>query len=126
MKKLDFIGGVNIFSSIKDMYESKQDFNKVRESEETKRNASNNITKENIEIIHAQRDLILKNLDNSFEIKKAQTCKTFDVIDHAIKEGNIEFLKTGLDAMVSISIDTSLPTLSDTQKLLDKNSVIDI
>jgi hypothetical protein len=126
MKKLDMIGGVNIFSSIKDMYESKQDFNKIRESEETKRNASNNRTKENVEMIHAQRDLILKNIDNSFEIKKAQTCKTFDVIDHAIKEGNVEFLKIGLDAMTSISIDTSLPTLSDTQKLLDKNSVIDI
>ena len=126
MKKLDMIGGSNLFSSIKDMYESKQDFNKVRESEETKRNTSNNRTKENIEMIHAQRDLVLKNLDNSFELKKAQTCKTFDVIDHALKKGDVECLKAGLDAMTSISVDTSLPTLSDTQGLLDKNSVIDI
>ncbi|MEZ9342203.1 hypothetical protein AB4165_06425 [Vibrio cyclitrophicus] len=121
--KMSFDG---IASSLKGMYEAKKDFDKVREFEKTKRNDSNNRTKENIEMIHAQRDVILRKLDNSFELKKAQTCKTFDVIDNAMESGNLDALALGLNAMTSISEDTSLPSLSNTQKLLDKDDAIDI
>lgn len=113
-------------SSLKGMYEAKKGFDKVREMEETKRNDSNNRTKENIEMINAQKDVLLKQLDNSFELKKAQTGKTFEVIDSAVESGNLEALKLGLDAMTSISEDVSLPNLNNTQKFIDKDDVIDI
>ncbi|MAJ41381.1 MAG: hypothetical protein CMK62_15075 [Pseudoalteromonadaceae bacterium] len=108
------------------MYEAKKDFDKVKEAEKTKRNASDNRTAENIELIKAQKEVLIKQIDNSFELKKAQTGKTFDVIDQALEIGNIQILKAGLDAMTSISEDTSLTKLDEIQSLINKNDIIDI
>lgn len=113
-------------SSFKGMYEAKKDFDKVREIERTKRNDSDNRTKENIELINAQKEVIVRQLDNSLELKKAQTCKTFDVIDAALEGGDLNALKLGLDAMTSISEKTSLPKINDVQALMNKDDEIDI
>ena len=128
MKKTDigFSALDGFAASVKGMYDSKKDFDKVREMEKTRRNDSDNRTKENIEMIHAQKEVIIKQLDNSFDLKKAQTGKTFDVIDSAMASGNLQALEMGLNAMTSISVDTSLPSLENAQKLLDKDEPIDI
>lgn len=113
-------------SSISDMYEAKKDFDKIKEAERTKRNASDNRTAENIELIRAQKEVLIKQIDNSFELKKAQTGKTFDVIDQALVSGDIQTLKAGLDAMTSISENTSLNKLNEIQGLIKNNDIIDI
>lgn len=126
MKKPSTSPVQGFFSSISDMYEAKKDFDKVKEAEKTKRNASDNRTAENIELIRAQKEVLIKQIDNSFELKKAQTGKTFDVIDQALETGDIQTLKAGLDAMTSISEDTSLVKLNRIQELINKNDIIDI
>ena len=126
MKKPSISPAQGFLSSISGMYEAKKDFDKVKEAEKTKRNASDNRTAENIELIKAQKEVLIKQIDNSFELKKAQTGKTFDVIDQAREIGNIQILKAGLDAMTSISEDTSLTKLDEIQSLINKNDIIDI
>ncbi|MBB1351241.1 MULTISPECIES: hypothetical protein [unclassified Pseudoalteromonas] len=126
MKKPSISPAQGFLSSISGMYEAKKDFDKVKEAEKTKRNASDNRTAENIELIKAQKEVLIKQIDNSFELKKAQTGKTFDVIDQALEIGNIQILKAGLDAMTSISEDTSLTKLDEIQSLINKNDIIDI
>lgn len=112
--------------ALKEIYESKKDFDKSREMEITKRNDSDNRTKENIERIHAQKELYLKQIEGSLDLKKGKTCKTFEVIDHALESGDLKQLELALNAMVQISEDTHL--LSDTQKYLvrEDDDVIDI
>ncbi|WP_392352646.1 hypothetical protein [Pseudoalteromonas rhizosphaerae] len=126
MKKPSIHPAQGFFSSISDMYEAKKDFDKVKEAERTKRNASDNRTAENIELIRAQKEVLIKQIDNSFELKKAQTGKTFDVIDQALEVGDIQILKVGLDAMTSISEDTSPVKMIEIQSLINKNDIIDI
>ena len=125
MKNIFASGGNLLTSSVKEMYEAKKDFDKVKENEITKRNDSNNRTQENIEAINAQKEVIIKQLDNSFEINKAKLCKTFDVIDNALETNNIQMLSVGLNAMNSVSENSRLINLNDA-KLLDKNEIIDI
>lgn len=126
MKKPSISPAQGFLSSISGMYGAKKDFDKVKEAEKTKRNASDNRTAENIELIRAQKEVLIKQIDNSFELKKAQTGKTFDVIDQALETGDIQTLKAGLDAMTSISEDTSLVKLHRIQELINKNDIIDI
>jgi hypothetical protein len=120
------VSAASMSSGLGEMYKAKKDFDKVREIEKTTRNASDNCAKVNIEMINAQKEVVLTKLDNSFELKKAQTSKTFDVIDSALESGNLDVLKAGLHAMTSISEDTSLPSLDNAQKLLNKDDAIDI
>lgn len=109
------------------MHDAHQDYKSMREQEITKRMDSSNRKEVHIEEIRAQRDIILKALDNDLEINKSKAQIALSVIDRALESGNLDQLDLGLSAMVKVAETSSLSNLKDIiRKISDENSVIDI
>ncbi len=72
---------------------------KFREVQETKRTAIEAERQAVISKIRAQRDLLIKYLDKTFDERKENFNKLFDVIDDALVKDNIQQLSIGLNSL---------------------------
>lgn len=118
---------LSLLTSIKDMHDAHQDYKSTREQEITKRMDSSNRKEIHIEGIRAQRDIILKALDNDLEINQFKAQIALSVIDRALESGNLDQLDLGLSAMVKVAETSSLSSLKDIiRETSDENNVLDV
>jgi hypothetical protein len=79
--------------------------------------------------IQAQKEIIMKYLDKSFDERKENFSKLFQVIDHAISNNNLQQLAMGLDSINQLAATSpfkALATLESTNEALkDKNHIWD-
>lgn len=109
------------------MHDAHQDYKSTREQEITKRMDSSNRKEIHIEGIRAQRDIILKALDNDLEINQFKAQIALSVIDRALESGNLDQLDLGLSAMVKVAETSSLSSLKDIiRETSDENNVLDV
>ncbi|MDF5119836.1 hypothetical protein HKB26_07300, partial [Vibrio parahaemolyticus] len=93
----------------------------------TKRLASDNITKVNIEGIRAQKDILLNAINLHHETNKQALDKMFDVVDSALESGDNQKLELALSAMVHITQNGNLQQISQLMRdVQNPNQVIDI
>lgn len=79
--------------------------------------------------IKAQKEIIMKYLDKSFDERKENFSKLFQVIDHAISNNNLQQLAMGLDSINQLAATSpfkALATLESTNEAIkDKNHIWD-
>lgn len=79
--------------------------------------------------IQAQKEIIMKYLDKSFDERKENFSKLFQVIDHAISNNNLQQLAMGLDSINQLAATSpfkALATLESTNEAIkDKNHIWD-
>lgn len=79
--------------------------------------------------IQAQKEIIMKYLDKSFDERKENFSKLFQVIDHAISNNNMQQLAMGLDSINQLAATSpfkALATLESTNEAIkDKNHIWD-
>ncbi|WP_288382087.1 hypothetical protein [uncultured Acinetobacter sp.] len=79
--------------------------------------------------IQAQKEIIMKYLDKSFDERKENFSKIFQVIDHAISNNNMQQLAMGLDSINQLAATSpfkALATLESTSEAIkDKNHIWD-
>ncbi|UPS13975.1 hypothetical protein J6320_21190 [Vibrio alginolyticus] len=110
-----------------ELYNAFNDYTKVVEEEKTKRLASDNITKANIEGIRAQKDILLNAINLHHETNKQALDKMFDVVDSALESGDNQKLELALSAMVHITQNGNLQQISQLMRdVQNPNQVIDI
>lgn len=79
--------------------------------------------------IQAQKEIIMIYLENSFDERKENFSKLFQVIDHAIANNNMQQLAMGLDSINQLAASSpfkALATLESTKEAInDKNHIWD-
>ena len=79
--------------------------------------------------IQAQKEIIMKYLDKSFDERKENFSKLFQVIDHAISNNNMQQLAMGLDSINQLAATSPFKTLatleSTNEAIKDKNHIWD-
>ena len=83
----------------------------------------------NISRIQAQKEIIMVYLEKSFDERKENFSKLFQVIDHAIANNNMQQLAMGLDSINQLAASSpfkALATLESTKEAInDKNHIWD-
>lgn len=83
----------------------------------------------NISRIQAQKEIIMVYLEKSFDERKENFSKLFQVIDHAIENNNMQQLAMGLDSINQLAASSpfkALATLESTKEAInDKNHIWD-
>ena len=86
---------------------------KFREVQETKRAAIEAERQVVISKIRAQRNLLIKYLDKTFDERKENFNKLFDVIDDALVKDNIQQLSVGLNSFNELAKSSPFKDLAD-------------
>lgn len=76
--------------------------------------------------IQKQRDILLLYLDKTFDERKSQFSKYFDIVDHALQSGNMQELAVSLDSINQLANLSPFKNLTDLKTvsaaLEDKNT----
>ena len=121
-------------NGIQALYDAHIDYKKellnhkeTKEIEITKRHLSDNRTQEYLAEVKLKRDVILKALENDYQLKESKIQQSFKVIDAALDTGNIEMLGLGLTAMIKVAETSTISNIMElSKKLENKNNIIDI
>jgi hypothetical protein len=108
--------------SLERIVEACTDYMKIAEEERTKRREIEAWEKTTVTKIKAQRDLLMKHLDRSFDERAENFRQMFDVVDRAIATGNNQQLALTLDAIVVLAKSSpfkELASLSSVRAALD-------
>ena len=63
--------------------------------------------------IQKQRDVLLLYLEKTFDERKSQFSKFFDIVDHALQSGNMQELAVGLDNINRLANSSPFKNLTD-------------
>ena len=67
--------------------------------------------------IQKQRDVLLLYLDKTFDERKTQFSKYFDIVDHALQSGNMQELAIGLDQINQLANFSPFKNLADLKNI---------
>lgn len=67
--------------------------------------------------IQKQRDILLLYLDKTFDERKTQFSKYFDIVDHALQSGNMQELAIGLDQINQLANSSPFKNLADLKNI---------
>lgn len=132
MKKLlDTIGkatpGTRLIAVGNDAYKAFNEYIKTVEEERTKREISNNETRESIAKINAQKDVILESLKGDLELKKSGLNASFYAVERALSNNDHKALELALGSIVEISKTSQIKEIGNlVERLKDPNNIIDI
>lgn len=90
---------------------------RVEEVEKTKREAIRSDREQRLAIINTQRDFFMEYLNKTFDERKANFAKFFEVVDDALDKNNIEQLSLGLNSISDLAKETPFKILSDVNQL---------
>ncbi len=103
---------------------------KTCESEQTKREAIRAKRDIELEKIHQTADIIKTYLNRTFDERANIFNKQFEIVDEALRTGNIQMLELGLTHIHALAAQSPFKNLSDLNQvqkaLLDENTVWDI
>jgi hypothetical protein len=89
------------------------DYLKISEQEKTKRREIDKLERESISRIKAQKDILMKYLDRSFDVRSDNFRSLFCIIDQAILSGNNEQLAMALHTMTEMAKSNPFKDLSN-------------
>lgn len=105
--------GADAAQCLRAVVEAYTEYKIVAEQEQTKRREIEKWEKETINLIQAQRDIIIKYLERSFD-ERAETFRIlFGIVDQAMRDGNNEQLGVALDSITKIAQSSPFKDLSD-------------
>ena len=99
-KGTDAINPLEVIRDIADAYYS---YKQISEAEKTKRQQIKSWEKVNIERIRAQRDILMRYLDQSFDERKENFKRLFNILDQCIEQGNTESLALTLKSVIDLA-----------------------
>jgi hypothetical protein len=115
---------------IKEIFVVAGEVQKFREVQETKRADIEKNKQIAIEIISSQKQILMEYLEKTFDERKNNFEMMFKIIDHALKNNNIQQLAIALDNINKLATSSPFKDLSSTQNiknaLKDKDHVWDI
>lgn len=101
------------------------DVSKFTEVQKTKRKEIEAQRDVYVEKIRAQKEIMIVYLEKSFDERKTNFAKLFEVVDHAIANNNMEQLAMGLQSINTLAASSpfkDLSTIESTQKALTDNN----
>jgi ribonucleotide reductase alpha subunit len=105
--------GADAAQCLRAVVEAYTEYKIVAEQEQTKRREIEKWEKEAITSIQAQRDILIKYLDRSFD-ERAETFRIlFSIVDQAMNDGNNEQLGAALDSITKIAQSSPFKDLAD-------------
>lgn len=101
------------------------DVSKFTEVQKTKRKDIEAQRDAYVEKIRAQKEIMIVYLEKSFDERKSNFTKLFEVVDHAIATNNMQQLSMGLESINNLAASSpfkDLASIESTQKALTDNS----
>ena len=101
------------------------DVSKFTEVQKTKRKEIEAQRDVYVEKIRAQKEIMIVYLEKSFDERKSNFTKLFEVVDHAIATNNMQQLSMGLESINNLAASSpfkDLSSIESTQKALTDNS----
>jgi hypothetical protein len=89
------------------------DYLKIAEQEKTKRREIDQLERESLSRIKAQKDILMKYLDRSFDERSDNFRSLFCIVDQAILSGNNERLAMALHTMTEMAKSSPFKDLSN-------------
>jgi len=120
---------VDVLAAIKQLGEKAMEAVRFCEEQETKREEIRAQRDREIEIIRAQREMIMTYLDKTFDERRMIFNKQFEILDNAISKGDTELLATTLDSINQLATSSPFKSLLDLKAgsdALRPGSTIDI
>ncbi|WP_010254374.1 hypothetical protein [Myroides injenensis] len=115
---------------LKDLVNKASEVSKFTEVQKTKRKEIEAQRDKYISKINAQKEVMLAYLDKTFDERKGNFEKLFQIVDHALATNNIQVLAMGLDNINQLAASSpfkDLSSIESTQKALeDKDHIWDI
>lgn len=121
---------INPLEALQTIVESIVEYKKTASEETTKREEIAAWRDVNMGRIEAQRDLIMTYLDQTFDERKANFAKFFEVLDGAIASGQTEVVAAALDSITQLAKSSPFKDIANVEKvraMLDQpGTVIDL
>ncbi len=120
---------VDVLTAIKQLGEKAMEAVKFCEEQETKREEIRAQRDREIEIIRAQKEMIMTYLEKTFDERRMIFNKQFEILDNAVSKGDTELLATTLDSINQLATSSpfkSLLELKAGSDALRPGSTIDI
>jgi hypothetical protein len=115
---------VQLVNGVSTVLTSITDYLKIAEQEKTKRTEI--VAKRDVAIaaIQAQREMISELMQYTFQERAMVLQKQFDVLDHAIANGNVDMVNSSLSAMVSVIQSSPFKNVQDMQQALGNKDFV--
>lgn len=94
---------INPIEVIKDITEAYYSYKEISESEKTKRQQIKSWERVNVDRIRAQREILMRYLDQSFDERKENFKRLFNILDQCIEQGNTESLALTLKSVIDLA-----------------------
>jgi len=120
---------VDVLTAIKQLGEKAMEAVKFCEEQETKREEIRAQRDREIEIIRAQKEMIMTYLEKTFDERRMIFNKQFEILDNAVSKGDTELLATTLDSINQLATSSPFKSLLDLKAgsdALRPGSTIDI
>jgi hypothetical protein len=113
---------INLFAALEAIVGAYGDYKKVAGQETTKRKGIDAWRRVNLERIKTQREILLTYLERTFDERRANFEKYFEVMDSAIEAGQVEVVTKTLDSITQLAKTTpfkDIATVEQVRALLD-------
>ncbi len=113
--------------AVNNLYQTITDYYKIREIEKTKRAVIQAEKEIILSQINAQREILTKYLDKTFEEREKNFKKLFEILDIAIEKDNLDMLNIATSGIVDLAKTSPFKDLATTMAALkNKTFVLDI
>ena len=124
------VNPMDVLNMFNDLAKQYMDLEKTREFERTRRAEIEKEKQETLAKIQAQQELFLIYMDKSFDERTTNFNKFFEVIDSAMRDGNMQKLALGLDSVMQLAKESPFKPLMDlgklSQQLASKEGEMDV
>ena len=129
-KRSSKVNPMDVLNMFNDLAKQYMDLEKTREFERTRRAEIEKEKQETLAKIQAQKELFLIYMDKSFDERTTNFNKFFEVIDSAMRDGNMQKLALRLDSVMQLAKESPFKPLMDlgklSQQLASKEGEMDV
>lgn len=97
------VAAVNPMDVLKEITKAYTEYKRVKETEKTKRREITSWERTNIERIRSQRQILLRYLDLSFDERRKNFERMFNVLDECVRKGDLQSLAATLESVVDLA-----------------------
>ncbi len=125
----NLVSKINPMETINQLYSMYSEYKQVVQHEKTVRDGIEADKKVSIERIQAQRDIIMTYLDKSFDERKDNFKKFFDVLDNALEKEQIDIVVKTLDSITVLAKSSpfkDIASIVQVKKMIDNDEPINL
>lgn len=116
------LAALSPLAALETIVTSYADYKKTASQEKTKRRQIQAWQEVELEKIRAQRDLFMMYLERTFDERKANFAKFFEVLDHAVETDAVDVIGKTLDSITTLAKTSpfkDIATVAQVRKVLD-------